>query len=300
MGKIYYITLAFLLVGVIGISYAGFWNQNKSPAEFNPATISQKENQSSATRNREPLPNKNLSLNRYPNFDADMFFEKIEEIKQISKQDLLVQNNLSGNDEIPPEKPEKEYPFLFPDEYISYLEDVKNLMKDDNIIIDNSLTTNNDVLEFLDQLIDYFYNKGFINREQQKNFHEGVRINFVFLKNEYDQGFISNSGNYKPGKLTSFEFFESFLVVTKNIFGVSAALAQAECYVGRVPTGIPGFNQFISCCNCGLYRHHDHYHYTNDCGIPSVCDIDLGCLNRLAGRTGNAIWDPMTRICGFD
>lgn len=63
--------------------------------------------------------------------------------------------------------------------------------------------------------------------------------------------------------------------------------------------GATGDNFKTDCCNCGyLPRKGDCDRYTSDCGDPSQCCINLGCLNDKKCQGKPAIWDPESGECG--
>jgi hypothetical protein len=174
---------------------------------------------------------------------------------------------------------------LYPDYYLEALRVTHLLMVNDGFLPQTSLNIPDEdaLFAFLSATIDYAETKNFITQADAERFRTTL--------------------HGKTRELLRQERY-SFLNKILQYLGVSNAFAgiiTADCYADPFPFNlIPGVNlPFDYCCNCGLIcTGIGPPVFVPDCSIKK-CDVPLGCLN-LVCPTGNAIWDPVTGICGCD
>lgn len=221
-------------------------------------------------------------------------------------------------------------PLLFPETYIIYVTTIRDLMRERGVLGQDefaAFATNNDVLSFLPRILNFAAGEGWITQTQAENYKQNLAPGFAAMKAEYLQ-FRSSSATAK--KLASIcsapienessrriaEIFEKYFFSWIKEAAVLAKIPIAEafvplCYKDWDPSGIiPGYNvPGIVCCNCGLKRvpFPPFLIFVPICDSPisvggfpitPLCDIPLGCLNLVCGWMPNAIWDPLTSICG--
>ena len=89
-----------------------------------------------------------------------------------------------------------------------------------------------------------------------------------------------------------------------KLLGIKTAYAAGECYRDAGPNPIVGANTPTICCDCGIQRIGKIVFPVPDAvgckTFGGQCNVaNFGCLNG-AGWGGNAIWDPASKICGYD
>lgn len=219
-------------------------------------------------------------------------------------------------------------PLLFPETYITYVTTMRDLMRERGVVAQNefaTFATNGDILNFLPHILNFAAQEGWITKTQAENYKQNLAPGFAAMKAEYLQ-FRSSSAaakklatacsapveNESSRRIT--EIFEKYFFGWMKEAAILAKIPVAEalvplCYKNWNPASvIPGYNvPGILCCNCGLKRVGKAVIFVPICdspiavgGVPitPLCDIPLGCLNLVCGWMQNAIWDPMTSICG--
>src|SRR3989338_2364992 len=99
-------------------------------------------------------------------------------------------------------------------------------------------------------------------------------------------------------------FLGGFKLWALKLLGIKAAYVAGECYREAGQNQIVGENTPTICCDCGIQRIGKIVFPVPDAvGCKSFggqCNVaNFGCLNG-AGWGGNAIWDPASKICGYD
>lgn len=221
-------------------------------------------------------------------------------------------------------------PLLFPETYITYVTTMRDLMRERGVVAQNefaAFATNDDVLSFLPRILDFAANENWITKTQAENYKQNLAPGFSAMKAEYLQFRSSSAATKKFASACSApienessrritEIFEKYFFAWMREAAALAKIPVAEafvplCYKDWNPASIiPGYNvPGILCCNCGLKRIPvpPFVVFVPVCDSPvsiggfpitPLCDIPLGCLNLTCGWMPNAIWDPMTGICG--
>jgi hypothetical protein len=225
--------------------------------------------------------------------------------------------------------PNESLPLLFPETYLAYVKTTRDWMLGRGVIQADEFTkfsTNAEILEFLPRLIDFFANEGHITETQRESFKQNIAPGFDAMKAEYLQFRSSAEAkkiasacpapveNESSRRIT--EIFEKYFFgwLKEGLIALKIPVAEAFvplCYKDWDPSGaIPGWNvPGIVCCNCGLKKIPvpPFLIFVPVCDLPvskgglpitPICDIPLGCLNLTCGWMPNAIWDPLTGICG--
>lgn len=194
----------------------------------------------------------------------------------------LKENTISIQTPLPASDPV--FKKLYPDYYLDALKVLHRIMVNDRFFPDTafSIPDEDALFAFLGATIDYAETKTFITSVDAKRFREALHGETRELLRQERHSFLKQLFDY---------------------FDMSYAFASivTECYSDPYPFNvIPGVNvPFDFCCNCGLICPPvGPPVFVPDCSVKS-CDVPLGCLNLICPN-GNAIWDPMTGICGCD
>lgn len=223
---------------------------------------------------------------------------------------------------------------IWPKEYKDYLGMLEGVMIDDGFLDagekQDVIDSDEKVYAILLKMIDYAESKQWLVTADAARLREGVSVFLpeTILKERQGlkNGHVSsehvlprdqNVSNVWYGK----EFFVQDLIDgLKFVFSVSTASANPgwvtspDCYKDDNPFyPVPGFNGLTFCCDCGLKIACSSTGvcfcvYEEHCG-PSGCNcFNFGCLNGQCGWPAgpaigpelwpNAIWDPVTGICG--
>ena len=174
--------------------------------------------------------------------------------------------------------------FVFPEFYIGYLNEMQDIMIADGVLRQKTFfNTNDGVISFLDNFLNYLVNKGVVPASQQEQLHKGLRVALVMLKEEAVEQSSYFNLNSPLGLVTAdMSTRKSFSLVydiLKRMIALNNAYAQSECYQEGASGG-SGSNLWAPCCNCRAPN-----------GQP------IGCLNKVCNG-GAAIWDSQTGICG--
>lgn len=97
------------------------------------------------------------------------------------------------------------------------------------------------------------------------------------------------------------DWFAGIEIVRAQVLG-RVQVGRDDCYQGSGFNKKIGSNLITPCCACGLHRFGDHVLFVEDCRRFSSgkCNVrNFGCLNG-PGHKRNAIWDSVSKICGFD
>ena len=174
--------------------------------------------------------------------------------------------------------------FVFPEFYIGYLNEMQDIMIADGVLRQKTFfNTNDGVISFLDNFLNYLVNKGVVPASQQEQLHKGLRVALVMLKEEAVEQSSYFNLNSPLGLVTAdMSTRKSFSLVydiLNRMIALNNAYAQSECYQEGASGG-SGSNLWAPCCNCRAPN-----------GQP------IGCLNKVCNG-GAAIWDSQTGICG--
>lgn len=211
---------------------------------------------------------------------------------------------------------------IWPEDYIKYLRDLEDLMRKDNYLATEEailLDSDETIFSFLGEVVNYARQNNWIKPEDAKNLEKGLRdVLPVILNQERDalrknisrKSIVPGDQDLFPGENkenNAKNIIDSILNGLKYvILQARPAFAQGWvaldviCYKDLNPLYlVPGFNLFSFCCNCGIRCVPTACVFIPNCGPFSIfCDIPLGCLNKVCAAWPNAIWDPLTGICG--
>ena len=176
---------------------------------------------------------------------------------------------------------------LYPDYYLEALRVTHLLMVNDEFFPEASLDIPDEdaLFTFLGATIDYAETKNFITQADAERFRAALHGKTRELLRQERYSLLNHILNY---------------FVPSNAFASIIGI-PIPCYSDPYPFNpIPGVNlPFDFCCNCGLIcTGVGPPVFVPDCSIKK-CDVPLGCLNLICPN-GNAIWDPLTGICGCD
>lgn len=175
---------------------------------------------------------------------------------------------------------------LYPDYYLNALSVIHRVMVNDGFLPNASFDVPDEdtLFAFLWATINYAETKKFIAQTDAERFRKALYGETRELLRKERYSFLNQMLDYFK---------------TSRVF--ASIVTSPDCYADPLPFNIvPGVNlPFDYCCNCGLIcTKVGPPVFVPDCSIKS-CDIPLGCLN-LVCPGGNAIWDPLTGICGCD
>jgi hypothetical protein len=199
----------------------------------------------------------------------------------------------------PPPTSEQVFNFLWPKEYrdyLAYLQDA--LIAEGAIPRENrlSLQTEDEVLAFLVRGVDYLAEKRFITETEAANFRNGIQHDLRNIKTAEYQYYLQFAPQYpspSPLPIPSPPFIipsprtEQPMTLGRALLAILTGAyrqlyAQGECYIVRKPFWpIPGVNLWAPACRGFMGK------------------APIGCLDAVC-PVGNAIWDPVTGICGCD
>lgn len=208
---------------------------------------------------------------------------------------------------------------LWPPSYRQALLDVEKVFIEQGFLSagsrHNTLLKDEDIYDILLTFINAAEKNDWIVGQDASLFRKGVR-ELLPKDIENERAELQRNGGVSSGRalpggqqftrsfLDQKDLLDSLLEGLKYVFSVNYALAgwvtSPDCYKDDAPDyPVPGFNSLIFCCNCGLYCVYTYCEFIPDCGPHSAeCNVPLGCLNLICGLWPNAIWDPMTGICG--
>ena len=218
---------------------------------------------------------------------------------------------------------QKYFKVLNPPSYLSYLNQAQDFLVEEGTLNSSekvSFQNEDEVFSLLQKLNSYLCSL----LADPENFYS--QQDYLDARNNSycdDASFLSSVETLKAFQNTEAELLEkgilpsgrqgSFLWgifrMIENFFAPAAlaqlgnALGGAVCYQEAGLNPIVGMQVITPCCDCGneiirrgriLHVEHCSFFSTGRCNFTN-----LGCLNG-PGFGGNAIWDPMTGICGFD
>lgn len=309
-----YVLIGIVILAIIGTIFWFFWPKSQKKVPRTPAQFVQ----SPPTASYEVQPRKMRSEQR-----SFHFFDIIAPL--IKPFEVLIPNNSptsfsdnpsqppltlrGGDDDVSPlslrgargvtEKPlpssDPTFKKLYPDYYLSALQALHRMMKNDGFLSSGSLfaiANENDLFSFLETLITYAETKQYIKQTDATRFR-------IALHGEVKK--ILHRERFQYERTRSLRpFLYSLFTFLRTKTALADVVTSPDCYADRNPTNpIPGVNvPWPLCCNCGLTC--PDLDFVDDCGPDGDdCDIQLGCLNLICPN-GNAIWDPVTGICGCD
>lgn len=181
-----------------------------------------------------------------------------------------------------------------------------------------AFATDQDVYDSLMAILRQAHQNGLISDEEFERFRRGLTENLPRLIKEERKALREG----RPSSLTlpadqRFTRAPTIRQAVRNLLdGIVYTLFLANpadafwvtippiCYKDDAPFfPVLGFSAASFCCNCGIIWNCGKSGcipvFVPDCAPHSViCDIPLGCLNAVCKVWPNAIWDPMTGICG--
>lgn len=192
---------------------------------------------------------------------------------------------------------------LYPDYYMTALEDLQEQMVRDAFFVDGdrfAFESEDDIFSFLDKAINYGEEVGVMSTERAQRFRAALNGEVRNLLEEERRGYMHS--------LSSAHTFFDLLVGAFAVEEAHAILSTrpGACFrVANPFSPVPGVNvPWPECCNCGLHCDPKGCVPIPDCAATGaaallVCNVPLGCLNAVCPN-GNAIWDSLTGICGCD
>lgn len=193
--------------------------------------------------------------------------------------------------------------WIWPKDYRRGLVEIETLYINEGYITQRPPTNFNDehnIYQFLALTLDVAEAQGWIIPDDATILRKGLK--------ETLPGVIEHDKNLLRQGLMPISFLPKDTDIAKLRWVIIANIAQAspgwvtsgDCYKDDMPLNpLPGPNLWAPCCNCGWLCTPKGCKFFEDCGAQSVkCNIPLGCLNFSCRTFPNAIWDPLTGICG--
>src|SRR3989338_2747323 len=202
----------------------------------------------------------------------------------------------------PDELRKKYFSLLYPEVYLSYLRDNQDWLVSEGVLKPEEkveFKNEDEVFAFLKKLGAYVYSKKIIFTDPAAAFDSEIE---TLKKLHNGEAEALERGILRPVGPSGFIGKIKFSAL--KLLGIKTAYAAGECYRDAGPNPIVGANTPTICCDCGIQRIGKIVFPVPDAvGCKSFggqCNVaNFGCLNG-AGWGGNAIWDPASKICGYD
>lgn len=182
------------------------------------------------------------------------------------------------------------YPAYYRD-YLSYLQDrlinIGFIKKDERFL----MQSDEEIASFIIRGLDYLNSINSISLTQKEQFIRSVREWIKLQKQEAEALKRSQQSGYKSlySSLSVFDRIQLYVFNPKKnrsiIDNFLTKVFASDCYRDEGPNSTRGSNLWARCCDC------------EECADKEC--VPVGCLNAVC-TSGNAIWDPVTHICGCD
>jgi hypothetical protein len=193
---------------------------------------------------------------------------------------------------VPPPTNEQVFNFLWPKEYRDYLAYLQDTLiaqgaipREDRL----SLQTEDEVLAFLVRGVDYLADTRIITEADAANFKRGIQQDLRNIKALEYRYYLQTGPHYpsppplpmpSPSAEQPMTLGRAMLAILTGAY--HQLHAQVECFAERRPGWpVPGVNLWAPLCR------------------GFVGKVPIGCLDAVC-PFGNALWDPVTGICGCD
>jgi len=184
---------------------------------------------------------------------------------------------------------EQIFNILWPVSYRDYLAYIQDILIQSHFIPAETRTnfkTQDDIFGFLTKSVDLLAERGFISQYDAPRFKQGINGDLRIIKSQELNGLLTTGelpgiriSMSAPQKTHELSFGQ---VLWRMILGAFRPASAQDCAREVNPLNtIPGVNLWAPSCN----------------GFAGK--IPIGCLNAVC-PFGNAIWDPVTGICGCD
>lgn len=198
---------------------------------------------------------------------------------------------------------EEIFNWIWPKDYRRGLAEIETLYTNQGYIAQRPPTNFNDeknIYQFLAETLDVAEAQKWIIPSDATILRKGLKETLPLV--------IEHDKNLLRQGLMPISFLPKDIDIAKLRWVILANIAQAspgwvtsgDCYKDDVPLNpLPGPNIWAECCNCGLFCVGYYCKFIPDCEEQSKkCNVPLGCLNLACRTFPNAIWDPLTGICG--
>lgn len=184
------------------------------------------------------------------------------------------------------------FDFLWPKEYRDYLAYVQDNLIEQGAIPRgerSSFSSEDDVIAFLVRSVDYLAEQGIIAASDVPNFKKGIQQDLRNKKVQEYHYYLQIAPQYPspppfpmPSPSAEQPMTLGRALVAMFTGAYRQLYAQVECFAVRKPNWpIPGFSLWAPTCSSFSGK------------------VPIGCLNAVC-VAGNALWDPLTGICGCD
>lgn len=220
----------------------------------------------------------------------------------IGKGERELSNGARGVTENPLSEQEI-FNWIWPEDYRRGLTEIETLYINASYIASRPPTNFDDeqnIYQFLAETLDVAETNGWVNASDAIVLRKGLKETLPRV--------IEHDKNLLRQGLMPISFLPKDIDIAKLRWVIFANIAQAspgwvtspDCYKDDLSLNlIPGPNLWAPCCNCGWFCTPKGCKFFADCGAQSVkCNIPAGCLNLTCRTFPNAIWDPLTGICG--
>ncbi|MDP3762908.1 MAG: hypothetical protein Q8Q97_02445 [bacterium] len=202
----------------------------------------------------------------------------------------------------PDELRKKYFTLLYPEVYLNYLRKNQDFMVSEGALKSEEkveFKNEDEVFSFLKKLGTHLYQKKVIFEDPSRTFDAEIE---TLKKLHSGEAEAMERGILRPVGPSGFIGKIKFLAL--KLLGIKTAYAAGECYRDAGPNPIVGANTPTICCDCGIQRIGKIVFPVPDAvgckTFGGQCNVaNFGCLNG-AGWGGNAIWDPASKICGYD
>lgn len=210
---------------------------------------------------------------------------------------------------------EELFNLMWPEEYRASLREIERVMIQEGFRASTSpriiLSKDAEIYAFLEEIVNFALAKSWITQAQATNLRGGIRsvLPETIEKEKavlrrgvsIDAPPDSSGGTTRIATEDAANFFSNLRDLLSFVKSAAASYSPGEvvCFKDDAPYDVrPGYNFWSLCCNCGL-QCGNYCTYIQNCGQYSgACNVPLGCLNLICYSWENAIWDPLTGICG--
>lgn len=203
---------------------------------------------------------------------------------------------------------EEIFAFVNPPIILNTLREQQEIMIEQGLLRGNqrsTLNSNEEIIKYFTNIAEIYIQFAAVTPEKAKDIRRAVKEDLPKIMESERQRYLNTKEQANDSFLEKFytlkerlqpqptmSTFVSLFVPVADAAWVSFPL----CYKAEGPEG-PGYAAISTCCNCGAIPPVPVI--VPDCGPEGAsCSLPLGCLNLICKSSKNAIWDPVSLICG--
>ncbi len=323
LGK-FFLSLALLLV--LGTGAVLFYSYGRDGGMKNTGQAGKNSNYVVENSKQQNKDSKKENFLLIPARKPDSVSDIGGEVSQIMNKGLGLLNELKDNLELKDYGEKKETPVptisdtevfnkLWPQEYRLSLRPIEDQMVKEGFITEekkNPMADDKNMFAFYRTMLDYAKSKGWVKEDRYQSLRHGIDEVFPSIIRQ-ERANLKRTGvtgevlpkdqklsAKKPFSQTANDILDGLRYVFSFAEPANAAwFRDVDCYKDDNPLyPIPGPNLWAFCCNCGMLCTY-YCVFLEDCGPEGAyCNRPLGCLNLACRAWPNAIWDPLTGVCG--